>query len=51
MIYTEYYKCNLCGTGWSHLWDTEDYNNDYTQCPKCFDCDFEAIRKSIEELK
>lgn len=43
MKYTEQYKCNLCGTAWVHLWDTDDLNNDYTQCPKCFECDLEEV--------
>lgn len=43
MKYTEKYKCNLCGTLWLHEWDTEDYNNDYAQCPNCFEINFEEI--------
>ena len=44
MEYTEYYKCSLCGREWSHEWDTEDYNNDFTVCPNCGEFDFEEIK-------
>lgn len=35
MKYTEYYKCSECGHTWSHEWDTEDFNNDFTCCSIC----------------
>lgn len=43
MTYTEYYRCDLCDTTWGHTWDTEDYDNDYTFCPNCFEFEFEEI--------
>lgn len=43
MKYTEKYRCDLCGTIWSHAWDTEDYNNDFTQCPNCREFEFDTI--------
>jgi hypothetical protein len=44
MKYTEYYICNVCGSKWQHEWDTDDYNNDYTQCPQgCDEFDFDEI--------
>lgn len=41
--YTEYYKCDLCETVWAHIWDDDDFNNDFTQCPQCNEFDFEEI--------
>lgn len=50
--YSEAYKCNECGNIWAHQWDTDDKNNDYTQCTKgCEEFDFDEIsedeRKAI----
>ena len=45
MIYIENYRCNLCGCTWSHTWDTEDYNNDFTICPQCDEVDFEELNE------
>lgn len=48
--YVIHYKCNEGGSVWSHLFDDDDYNNDYTQCPKgCDFFDFDEI--SEEEFK
>jgi DNA-directed RNA polymerase subunit RPC12/RpoP len=41
-LYYGYYRCDECGTEWRHKWD-QDYNNDYTTCPKCPSYDFEEI--------
>lgn len=41
MTYTEKYQCDECGAIWIHEWDTEDYNNDFTQYPKCDGFNFE----------
>ena len=43
MEWIDRYKCNLCGCVWNHKWDTEDYNNDYTSCPECDECDFDEV--------
>lgn len=44
MKYSEKYRCNECGRVWTHEWDTEDMNNDFTQCPNgCDNFDFEEI--------
>lgn len=37
----ETFKCRDCGTVWTHVWDTTDYNDDFTQCPECFGFDFD----------
>jgi DNA-directed RNA polymerase subunit RPC12/RpoP len=43
MTYLEHYKCSTCKHVWFHLWDTEDFNNDYTLCPRCLSLDFYEI--------
>lgn len=41
---TTKYKCNECGQEWYHIWDDEDMNDDYTQCPnECEEFDFDEI--------
>lgn len=48
MKYLERYKCNECGAVWVHEWDTEDYNNDFTQCPNfCEEFDFYEIPQDM----
>ena len=46
MTYQETYQCRVCGWQWTHLWDTEDYNNDFTACPECFETDFYEINQT-----
>lgn len=51
MKYTEVYLCLKCGWIWEHEWDTNDYNNDYTQCPECFeDAEFEELGEKDNEI-
>ena len=43
MRHTEHYRCRLCGTAWAQDFDGEDYSNDFTQCPKCSEFEFDDI--------
>jgi DNA-directed RNA polymerase subunit RPC12/RpoP len=42
---TVVYRCNECGGIFSHEWDDDDPNNDYTECPNdtCTEFDFTEI--------
>jgi hypothetical protein len=36
-------RCDFCATEWQKKWDGEDYNDDFTQCPNCGECEYEII--------
>ena len=42
---TVFYRCNECGAIFSHEWDDDDPNNDFTACPNdaCMEFDFVEV--------